>query len=123
MNTEVKRASHTQKVPHIGLPQNPPVTNVNKVEKAPISVPVPEYILISIEFQKWIVQKLALVGSCHFENHGLPGPDRPSVGSLNLPDGSANGGQSGPWMPHRAIYNAGPLAFENRDQRRPAICL
>jgi hypothetical protein len=42
MNTEVKRASHTQKVPHIGLPRNPPVTKVNNVEKAPISVPVPE---------------------------------------------------------------------------------
>jgi hypothetical protein len=42
MNTEVKRASHTRKVPHIGLPRNPPVTKVNKVEKAPISVPVPE---------------------------------------------------------------------------------
>jgi hypothetical protein len=42
MNTEVKRASHTQKVPHIGLPRNPPVTKVNNVEKAPISVPVPK---------------------------------------------------------------------------------
>ena len=38
MNTEVKRASHTQKVPHIVLPRNPPVTKVNNVKKAPISV-------------------------------------------------------------------------------------
>jgi len=42
MNTEVKRASHTQKVPHIGLPRNPPVTKVNNVKKAPISIPHPE---------------------------------------------------------------------------------
>jgi len=41
MNTGVKRASHTRKVPHIGFPRNPPVTEVNNVEKAPISVPVP----------------------------------------------------------------------------------
>ena len=42
MNTEVKRASHTQKVPHIGLPRNPPVTKVNNVKEAPISILVPK---------------------------------------------------------------------------------
>jgi hypothetical protein len=42
MNTGVRRASHTRKVPRIGFPRNPPVTKVNNVEKAPIPRPVPE---------------------------------------------------------------------------------
>lgn len=42
MNPGVKLASHTQKVPHMGLPQNPPVTRVDNVKKAPIFRPVPE---------------------------------------------------------------------------------
>jgi len=32
----VKRTSHTQKVPHIGFPQKPPIIKVNNVNKAPL---------------------------------------------------------------------------------------
>ncbi|KAI4965577.1 hypothetical protein ZWY2020_051331 [Hordeum vulgare] len=58
MNTEVKRASHTRKVPHIGLPRNPPVTNVNKVEKAPISLSRRENLNSNIKSQT--TRKLSL---------------------------------------------------------------
>ena len=33
--TDVKRASHTHQVPHIGLPQIEPVTSARKVNDAP----------------------------------------------------------------------------------------
>ena len=34
--TEVRRASHTHQVPHIGLPQIEPVTSASAVNTAPI---------------------------------------------------------------------------------------
>ena len=40
IKTEVKRASHTQKVPHIGLPQKLPVIKVKMVARVPIFAPV-----------------------------------------------------------------------------------
>lgn len=42
IRTEVKRASQTQKVPHIGLPQKQPVNKVSRVHKMPIFAPVCE---------------------------------------------------------------------------------
>ena len=36
INSEVKRASHTHQVPHIGLPQREPVTKASKVNMAPV---------------------------------------------------------------------------------------
>ena len=36
INSEVKRASHTHHVPHIGLPHNAPVTSDKKANRAPV---------------------------------------------------------------------------------------
>ena len=36
MKTEVRRASHTHQVPHIGLPQIEPVSSASAVKTAPI---------------------------------------------------------------------------------------
>ena len=36
INSEVKRASHTHQVPHMGFPQSEPVTRAMTVNEAPI---------------------------------------------------------------------------------------
>src|SRR3990172_10863824 len=37
INSEVRRASHTHHVPHMGLPHSEPVTKVKKVKEAPMT--------------------------------------------------------------------------------------